>query len=281
MSSPLPPQVSAPAPVAPEKPGGFFQNLVDVSSPPARRSPASSGSRRSWCPSSCDRPRPRLHRLLDPEGRRPRVHARPDRGGAVGRPDPGRAEGGRSSSSRRPASRSGAGSTSRCSRPLMSWSWPASSSSSSASSTRGVTFKQSLAIALDLLRGRSPHHAAALVVMALKGDWNVTPRTRSRRTPGCSSTRATAAKPLWAFLSSLDLFSIWTCSCSRWASAVASRNRRLGASGAWGASGRCSSWARSAGPRSSGRRPSRLCPALPAAPARYTSSPPSALSSAG
>ena len=30
MSDPLAPQVPSPAPVTPEKPGGFFQNLIDV-----------------------------------------------------------------------------------------------------------------------------------------------------------------------------------------------------------------------------------------------------------
>ncbi len=41
MSDPLPPQVPSPAPIAPEKPGGFFQNLIDVYFALARPSPGS------------------------------------------------------------------------------------------------------------------------------------------------------------------------------------------------------------------------------------------------
>ena len=66
MSDPLAPQAASPAPVVPESPGGFFQNLIDVYFAPreaftrivrnpsillplAATSSSSSGSRASGC----------------------------------------------------------------------------------------------------------------------------------------------------------------------------------------------------------------------------------------
>ena len=49
-----------------------------------------------------------------------------------------------------------------------------------------------------------------LAVLALKGDWNLNPQEVVQANLALLLDRSTAAKPLWALLSSIDLFSIWT-----------------------------------------------------------------------
>lgn len=49
-----------------------------------------------------------------------------------------------------------------------------------------------------------------LVVLGLKGDWNLNPQDVLQANLALLLDRSTAAKPLWALLSSIDLFSIWT-----------------------------------------------------------------------
>jgi hypothetical protein len=49
-----------------------------------------------------------------------------------------------------------------------------------------------------------------LTVFGLKGDWNLNPQEVLQANLTLLLDRSTAAKPLWALLSSLDLFSIWT-----------------------------------------------------------------------
>jgi hypothetical protein len=74
-----------------------------------------------------------------------------------------------------------------------------------------LKFGQSLAVASWVL------FAVALVttplmlaVFGLKGDWNLNPQEVLQANLGVLLDRSTAAKPLWALLSSIDLFSIWT-----------------------------------------------------------------------
>lgn len=73
-----------------------------------------------------------------------------------------------------------------------------------------VTFGKALAIvahsffALALLS--SP---LILLVMQLKGDWNLNPGEALQANLTLAFERATTAKPLWALASSLDLFSLW------------------------------------------------------------------------
>ena len=43
----------------------------------------------------------------------------------------------------------------------------------------------------------------------LKGDWNVNPQEVVRANLGLLLEKSTAAKPLWALLSSIDVFSLW------------------------------------------------------------------------
>ncbi len=49
-----------------------------------------------------------------------------------------------------------------------------------------------------------------LTVFGLKGDWNLNPQDVLQANLTLLLDRSTAAKPLWALLSSIDLFSIWT-----------------------------------------------------------------------
>jgi hypothetical protein len=48
-----------------------------------------------------------------------------------------------------------------------------------------------------------------LLVMSLKGDWNVNPQEAIQANAAMFFERATTAKPLYALASSLDLFSFW------------------------------------------------------------------------
>jgi hypothetical protein len=48
-----------------------------------------------------------------------------------------------------------------------------------------------------------------LAVMGLKGDWNLNPQDVVQANLSLLLDKSTAAKPLWAFLSSMDLFSLW------------------------------------------------------------------------
>lgn len=74
-----------------------------------------------------------------------------------------------------------------------------------------VTFKQALAIvswvffAVGLVT--TP---LLLLVMGLKGDWNINPQEALQANLGLLLDKSSAAKPLWALLSSIDIFSLWT-----------------------------------------------------------------------
>ena len=73
-----------------------------------------------------------------------------------------------------------------------------------------MSFKHALAVvswaffAVSLLS--SP---LILAVMGLKGDWNLNPQEVVQANPSLLLDKSTAAKPLWTLLSSLDLFSFW------------------------------------------------------------------------
>ena len=73
-----------------------------------------------------------------------------------------------------------------------------------------VTFRQAFAIvtwiffAVSLLT--TP---LMLLVLQLKGDWNVAPQEAIQANLALLLDKSTAAKPLWALLSSIDLFSLW------------------------------------------------------------------------
>jgi hypothetical protein len=48
-----------------------------------------------------------------------------------------------------------------------------------------------------------------LLVMQLKGDWNINPQEAIQANLGLLLDKSVAAKPLWALLSSIDVFSLW------------------------------------------------------------------------
>ncbi len=48
-----------------------------------------------------------------------------------------------------------------------------------------------------------------LLVLQLKGDWNVNPQDVVQANLGVLLDRSTAAKPLWALFTSIDVFSLW------------------------------------------------------------------------
>lgn len=73
-----------------------------------------------------------------------------------------------------------------------------------------VTFKQAFAIvtwvffAVGLVT--TP---LLLLVLQLKGDWNINPQEAIQANLGLLLEKSSAAKPLWALLSSIDVFSLW------------------------------------------------------------------------
>ena len=73
-----------------------------------------------------------------------------------------------------------------------------------------VTFRQSFAIvtwvffAVGLVT--TP---LLLLVLQLKGDWNINPQEAIQANLGLLLEKSSAAKPLWALLSSIDVFSLW------------------------------------------------------------------------
>ncbi len=74
-----------------------------------------------------------------------------------------------------------------------------------------LVFRQSLAIASWVLFATSlVTTPLLLVVFALKGDWNLNPQDVLQANLSILLDRSTAAKPLWALLSSLDVFWAWT-----------------------------------------------------------------------
>jgi hypothetical protein len=74
-----------------------------------------------------------------------------------------------------------------------------------------LSFSQSLTVASWVFFATSLVTTPLLLsVFGLKGDWNLNPQDVLRANLTLLLDRTTAAKPLWALLSSLDLFSIWT-----------------------------------------------------------------------
>jgi len=62
-----------------------------------------------------------------------------------------------------------------------------------------------------------------LGVLQLKGDWNINPQEVVQANLGLLLEKSSAAKPLWALLSSIDIFSLWTIFLLAVGFAVASR----------------------------------------------------------
>lgn len=74
-----------------------------------------------------------------------------------------------------------------------------------------LTFRHSLAVlAWATLAVALLTTPLMLLVMALKGDWNLNPQQVLQASPGAFFDQDALAKPLHAFLSGLDLFTLWT-----------------------------------------------------------------------
>jgi hypothetical protein len=99
-----------------------------------------------------------------------------------------------------------------------------------------VTFRQSLAIALwSFLAIGLVTVPLMLLVMGMKGDWNLPPPEAIRANPTLLLEKGETSKPLWAFLGSLDAFSFWQAFLLASGFGVASR--RSTASAFWGIAG--------------------------------------------
>jgi hypothetical protein len=73
-----------------------------------------------------------------------------------------------------------------------------------------VTFSRALAIvAWSFLAVGLVATPLMLLVMGLKGEWNVAPQEVLQANPTLLFEKSDTAKPLWTLLGSLDLFSLW------------------------------------------------------------------------
>jgi hypothetical protein len=73
-----------------------------------------------------------------------------------------------------------------------------------------LKFKQAFAVVLwTFLAVGLVTTPIILAVLALKGDWNVDPNQAIQANLGLLLDKATAAKPLWALLTSIDIFTLW------------------------------------------------------------------------
>jgi hypothetical protein len=71
-------------------------------------------------------------------------------------------------------------------------------------------FKQALAIVVwTFLAVGLITTPVMLAIMSLKGDWNVSPQEAVQANLGLLLDKSTAAKPLWALFTSVDVFSLW------------------------------------------------------------------------
>ena len=73
-----------------------------------------------------------------------------------------------------------------------------------------VTFRQAFAIVTWIFFAVGlVSTPLMLLVLQLKGDWNINPQEVIQANLGLLLEKSSAAKPLWALLSSIDLFSLW------------------------------------------------------------------------
>jgi hypothetical protein len=73
-----------------------------------------------------------------------------------------------------------------------------------------VSFRQSFAIVIWVFLAVSIVSVpVTLAVLALKGDWNVDPNQAVMANLGLLLDKSTAAKPLWALATSIDVFVLW------------------------------------------------------------------------
>ena len=96
-----------------------------------------------------------------------------------------------------------------------------------------VSFKQAMAIVVWVfLAVGLVSTPVTLAVLSLKGDWNINPQDAVQANLGLLLDKSTAAKPLWALLTSIDLFVLWMVFLLAVGFAVASR--KTTGSALWG-----------------------------------------------
>jgi hypothetical protein len=234
MSEPLAPQTPSAAPVAPEKPGGFFQNLVDVYVAPREAFARIVRAPRWVLPAvahlvvvlaftgiwmSRMEPREFMKAQLEESGRMEKIPA--DQREQI---------------------------LDQQARfmPIFGWVGAVVGTAVIFLVVAGallfvyrffysgeLSFRQSLAIvcwvffAVGLIT--SP---LILAVMGMKGDWNISPQDALQANLALFLDKPTAAKPLYSLLSSVDLFSIWHVFLL--ATGFGLATRRTTASAAWG-----------------------------------------------
>lgn len=234
MADPLPAQVPSPAPVTPETPGGFFQNLVDVYFSPREAFTRIVRSPRFLVPlaaylllvlgftgiwMSKIEPREFMKMQLEESGQWDKIPA--ERREAVLEAAPTQIK-------------------------IFGWLGPVVFVPLMLVVTAAVlmfvfrffyssetVFKQAFAIVSWVF------FAVALVttpllllVLQLKGDWNVNPQDAVQANLGLLLDKSTAAKPLWALFTSIDVFSLWMVFLLAVGFAVASRKKTSAA--LWG-----------------------------------------------
>jgi hypothetical protein len=73
-----------------------------------------------------------------------------------------------------------------------------------------VSFKQAIAIVVwTFLAVGLVSTPVTLAVLSLKGDWNINPQEAVQANLGLLLEKSSAAKPLWALLTSVDVFVLW------------------------------------------------------------------------
>jgi hypothetical protein len=73
-----------------------------------------------------------------------------------------------------------------------------------------VSFKQAIAIVVwTFLAVGLVSTPVTLAVLSLKGDWNINPQEAIQANLGLLLEKSSAAKPLWALLTSVDVFVLW------------------------------------------------------------------------
>ena len=96
-----------------------------------------------------------------------------------------------------------------------------------------VSFKQALAIvAWSCFAVALVTTPLLLLVLQLKGDWNLNPQDVLQANLGLLVEKSATAKPLWALLTSIDLFALWMVFLLATGFAVASRKKT--GSAVWG-----------------------------------------------
>jgi hypothetical protein len=99
-----------------------------------------------------------------------------------------------------------------------------------------LTFRQAWAVVLwSFLAVGLVSMPLTLVIMGLKGDWNIDPRTAIQASPAALLERSEVAKPLYTLASSLDLFSFWLVGLL--SAGFAAAMKRPFSTGAWGVGG--------------------------------------------